>query len=354
MKVSTLNTSTHPISYSKTVKLLSFLTGAFVAGIIQGFALSTFGAFEDSRVYYDLYKNVENIGVYDGVLSFMAQTSKFEPLVVLLFALESVLSGGSLTEFWFLVVNMTMLNVLVSSVMFPFMSNRNKNVGYLFVVGFAVVSGYLVFSKELYVWRSVLAFAFFILFAGGTSWQRWLWAVAACLAHTSFVMFIVLMVIIESICKSNKNYLLVLLGIGMLGSILIVQYFPEMFEFMVGGGDLSVFLSAGAEHTIKAWLANLFALIILLLVYREYKTNITLRPLYIFCLMTVMASLVAYSSYHYMARIILPASLIVGFLPFLIESNKLQFKLARLCIVLSILPSARLLIMLFSGDFASM
>jgi hypothetical protein len=353
MKVITLNTSTYPISYSRTVKLLSFLTGAFVAGIIQGFALSTFGAFEDSGVYYDLYKSVENIGIYDGVLSFMAQTSKFEPLVVLLFAFESALSGGSLTEFWFLFVNMTMLNVLVSSVMFPFISNRNKNVGYLFVVGFAVVSSYLVFSKELYVWRSVVAFAFFILFAGGISWQRWLWAVAACLAHTSFVMFIVLLVIIEGICKFNKNYLLVLLGIGMLGSVSIVQYFPGMFEFMVGGGDLSVFLSGGVEHTIKAWLANLFALIILLLVYRECMSNITLRPLYIFCLMTVIASLVAYSSYHYMTRIIFPASLIVGFLPFLIENNKLKFKLARLCIVLSILPSARLLIMLFSGDFAS-
>jgi hypothetical protein len=273
---------------------------------------------------------------------------------VFLFAFESSLSGGALSEFWFLVVNMTMLNILVSSVMFPLMSNRNKNIGYQFVIGFTVVSSYLVFSKELYVWRSVFAFAFFILFAVGKKpWQRWLWALAACLAHTSFVFFTLLLVIIESICKSEKNYLLVLLGIGMLGSISIVQYFPTMFEFMVGGGDLSVFLSAGGEHTIKAWLANLFALIILLLLYREYMKNITLRPIFIFCLITVLASLVAYDSYHYMARVILPASLIVGFLPFLIENNKLKFKLARLCVVLSILPSARLLFMLFSGDFAS-
>jgi hypothetical protein len=353
MKVSLPNTSTYPISYSKTTKLLSFLTGAFIAGIIQGFALGSFGAFEDSAIYYSLYKDVQDIGVYDGLQSFMAQTSKFEPVVVLLFAFESKLSGGLLSEYWFLVANMTLLNVLVSSVMFPLMSNRNKNVGYLLVVGFAVVSGYLVFSKELYVWRSVVAFVFFILFAGGTSWRRWIWAVAACLAHTSFVMFILLLVIIESICKSNKNYLLVVLGIGMLGSISIVQYFPGMFEFMVGGGDLSVFLLEGGEHTIKAWLAILFALIILLLVYREYITNKTLRPLYVFCLLTVMASLVAYNSYQFMLRLTVPASLVVGFLPFLIESNKLRFKLARLCIMLSIIPTIRLLTMLSTGEFLS-
>jgi hypothetical protein len=354
MKEGMLNTSAYPISYSKTVKLLSFLTGAFVAGIIQGFALGSFGAFEDSAVYFNLYKDVQYLGIYDGLQAFMAQTSKFEPVLILLFALESKLSGGLLSEYWFLVINMTLLNVLVSMVMFPFIGNRNKNSGYLFFVGFTVVSGYLVFSKELYVWRSVVAFAFFILFAGVKSWQRWLWAVAACSAHTSFVMFLVLLVIIESIYKSDKKYLLVLLGIGMLGSISIVQYFPGMFEFMVGGGDLSVFLSEGGEHTIKAWLANLFALFILLLLSREYMANIKLGPLYIFCLITVIASLVAYGSYHYMARIILPASLIVGFLPFLIESNSFQFKLARLCIVLSILPSARLLFILFSGDFIAM
>lgn len=334
-------------------KYISYVMGAFIAGIIQGLALGAFGAFEDSAVYYELYKNVENIGIYDGVFSFMAQTSKFEPLIIFLFAFESVLSVGSLTEFWFLVLNMILLNVLVSSVIYRLMSNgnKNKNVGYLFVVGFTVVSTYLVFSKQLYVWRSVVAFAFFILFVCGKSWQRWLWAVAACLTHTSFVLFIALLMIIESICRINKNYLLVLLGIGMLGSISVVQYFPSIFEFMVVAGDLSVFLSAGTEHTISAWLANLFALFVLLLVYKEYMTNIKLRPLYIFCLMTVIASLAAYENYHYMARIILPASLIVGGLPFLIDGNKLKFKFARLCIFLSILPTARLLINLFDGNF---
>ena len=326
--------------------------GAFIAGLIQGLALGTFGVFQDSQIYYELYKIVGKLGIYDSVLVFMAETSKFEPVIVTLFAVESILSGGLLTEYWFLVINMILLNLLVFSVMLTLISNKYKNAWYMIIISFSVMSGYLVFSKVLYVWRSAVAFIFFILFIKGTSWKRLIWAVIACLTHITFVMFILLYMIIEIVSRSRKQYVIIVLGIGMLVAVSLVQLYPDIFGLFASGGNTTAIFLVGGEHTIKAWLAILFSLIVLLLVYSDYMINKSLRPLYIFCLMTVIASLVSYNSYQFMNRIILPAVLVVGFLPFLIESDTLRFKLARLCIFLSILPTARLLYMLFSGSFS--
>ena len=328
------------------------LIGSGIAGLIQGLALGSFGVFQDSQVYYELYKIVGALGIYDGTLVFLAETSKLEPVIVLLFSIESILSGGLLSEYWFLILNIVILNLLVSSVMLALINNKYENALFMFFVGFTVMSGYLAFSKLLYVWRSVLAFAFFILFIKATGWKRLLWMVMACLTHVSFFIFILLFKLIEISSQFRKKYMFAAIGVSMLGSVFIVQNFPSIFDTFTSGGNASVFFLEGGEHAINAWIAILFSMIVLLLVHHEYINEKSLKALYLFCLITISASLISYNSYQFMNRIILPASLVIGFLPFLIKANTWSFKLARISVVFSVIPTIRLLYMLFSGDFS--
>ena len=336
---------------------MNFVVGAFVAGLIQGLALGAFGAFQDSSIYFDLYQIVADQGVQDAFLGFVEQTGKYEPILFLLFSVESILSGNSLTEYSFLIVNMVLLNVLVGAVMFTSFKADPLKKKYTFTTGLIVMSGYLVFSKELYFWRNIISFCFFILFVNDASWRRSIWFIAAVLAHASAALFIPLFLLIELVARLNNRYVYWVAFAGLAAVTLVLPQFSEIIGFAASSGDASIYLEAGGAHTIKVWLSVLFSLLVLLLVYREYMTNNVLRPLYVFCLATVVVSLLSYESYHFMNRIFLPASLIVGFLPFLIEgdrsrSSTVRINLARLCIVISVLPTIRLLTMMFVGDFS--
>lgn len=328
-----------------------FMFGASIAGLIQGLALGSYGAFQDSQIYFEFYNRFDELGFFDAVQSMMQQTGKVEPVIMLLFAFESLLTGASMSEYWFLVFNMTLLNVLVSGVMFALMSEKYKNKKYLFFIALIVMSSYFAFAKMLYVWRSVLAFTFFILFVRETMRKRFIWAGIACLAHASYFLFILLFLLLEKISRSRKTYLYWLVGIGMAGALPLIASFPSFFGMFASAGANMDLYEEGIEHTLNAWLAISFSLIVLLLVRRSYMSSGRLTPLYLFCLMTVITSFVSYNSYYVMSRISVPAMLIVGFLPYLLEINNWRFQLARLCILFSVLPTARLLINLLTGDF---
>lgn len=340
--------------FNLTANNIFYLIGAVSSGLVQGFALGEFGAFQDSKIYYELYRIIGTFGIYESSLIFFAETSKFEPIVILLFAAEDILSGGMLNEYWFLVVNMVLLNVFASSVMLTLMQNRNDKFWMMFFVSFIVMTGYLSYSKILYVWRSVIAFVFFIFYIKENSWKRFIWAALACLTHFSFLLFIVLFTLIEIASRSRNKNILIMLGVGMLGSVFIVQNFPNIFNQFTSGNDVSLFFLDNEEHASKAWISILFSLIVLLLVFNEYMKNTRIKPLFLFCIILIFAGLVSFNSYQFMNRIILPASMIVGFLPFLIKVNDWRFFIARLIICLSIVPTIRLMYMQFTGSFLAM
>lgn len=329
-----------------------FVLGGMLSGLIQGFALGSFGSFQDSANYFELYESISSLGVYEGAVNFAAQTLKIEPLIVILFGIENFFIRPVLTEYLFLVVNITLLNVILALVMYPLMDESCRRTRYALIFGFFIMSGYLVFSKELYFWRNIISFAFFILMARSESRYRYVWAIFSILAHSSFIIFISIFALLIYISNINRANVYRMFMVGTCGSIFLIQQFPDLFGLVTSGGDVSVFLAVGGEHTIKIWLSILFSLLILALVHSDYMENNKLRPLYLFCLTLVLASLFSYESYHLMNRIFLPASIIIGFLPFLISGSKLRFEISRVLIFLSVLPTVRLIGMLFSGDFS--
>ena len=319
-----------------------FILGACIAGLIQGSALGVYGAFEDSLIYFEFYSVCNELGFFAAVQYLMLLTGKFEPVIMILFALESILIGSELSQFWFLVLNITLMNMFVSSVMFKLIVVENKSKKYLFFIGFITVSTYFVFAKTLYVWRSILAFIFFILFVKESSRKRFLWAIIACLAHTSFLLFILIYLMVEKIHRSGVTILYWLLGI-----------FPSFFQMFMSAGATLDLSREGSEHVhaIRAWLAILFAFILILLVRRNYISNKKLAPLYIFCLLLTVSSLFSFSNYAILTRVSVPSMMIVGFLPYFMDFNNWRFQLARLCVLITMLPTARLLINMFTGTF---
>lgn len=332
-------------------KHIFFVFGAISAGLVQGIALGAFGAFQDSANYYELYESIAKNGFFEGLISFITQTSKVEPIIVFIFWLENFFSASTINENSFLILNMVLLNAMISLVMYPMMDKKYKNIEHMFLIGFIVMSGYLAFSKELYFWRNIISLSLFILMIRDRSRIRYIWAALSIAAHSASTLFIVLFFLSEYIAELNKRSAYLLFFTGMLGLIILTQEFPQLFGVVASGGDASVFLSEGGEHTLKVWLSILFSLTILILIYSEYINDQRLRPIFVFCLATVLASLVSFNSYHFMNRMFLPASMIIGFLPFLIKKSSQKFKLARFFIVISILPTVRLIAMLFSGTF---
>lgn len=333
-------------------RFIAFISGAILVGFLQGTALANFGIFQDSEIYYELYKIVGTYGINDSIIAFTAETSKFEPVIVFLFSFENTLTAGLLNEKWFLILNVIILNVTICTAMFKFIGNESANIMHVLFIAAIVTLSYLIFSKVLYVWRSIVAFLFFILFIRAYGWKRLVWMALACLTHTSFFLFILLYKIIEISSHWRKPYLLIALGIGMLSAVFIVQYLPFIFDRFTSGNDISTFLVQNEEHGTKAWLAVAFSMVILLLIRREYMETSSLKPMYVFCVMTTSASLISFGNYQFMNRIILPASLIIGFLPFLINAKTWRFQLARFLILLSIIPTVRLIYMLFNKSFS--
>jgi hypothetical protein len=334
-------------------KLHVFMLGAGTAGLIQGLALGSYGAFEDSLIYFELYKRFSVLGFYGGIQSFALQTGKYEPIIMLIFAFESLLTGGSISEYWFVVVNMILLNVFVSRAMFAFVSTDYKSKTYLFFIAFVASSSYFTFSKTIYVWRSIVAFFYLILFIKETSRKRYIWAGLAILSHASFLLFILLFILIEKISWSRIRPLYWSLGIVMAGALPIIASFKDIFGIFASAGTTLNFYEEGVQHSLKAWLATLFLLIILLFVHRGYMAIKVLTPLYLICLMTVITAIFSYNSYYVMTRITTPAMLIVGFLPYLVKTKNWRFQVARLCVLLSMLPSLRLMINMLIGNFRS-
>lgn len=328
-----------------------FVFGALIAGFLQGVSLSLFGAFEDSLVYFGFYENITEVGTINAIQDYYNLTHKFEPVIHIIFAIENTLSFGLLTESTFLILNMTLINVLIATSTLKIFDFDNKNTFFAIIIGFIIMSSYNVFSKELYAWRSIIGLSFFLFSIAGSRWERPIWIVLSILTHSTMLIFIFIFIFLESTLRIKQQKLIYASVI--IFTIIIFFNFKQLseyFSFFVSGNDISVFFESKENHAMKMWLSILFSLFILALVYKEYILNTRLRSIYIFCLLLTIFSLLSYENYHLMSRLFLPASILTTFLPFMVINNSLRYKLAKLCVALSIIPTIRLLFILVTSS----
>jgi hypothetical protein len=328
---------------------MAFLIGALAAGALQGLALASYGPFQDSEIYYDLFREVAANGVWSSLSEYATQTGKFEPVAVLIFWLESLLLGTSGGPFAFLLLNMVLLNVLVAQTVARRLLPSGKPLA-AFVVPLLCLSSYLVFSKQLYFWRSALSFCFLIHALGSVGGKRVFWICVAILAHYSAAAFLMLYVVVQLIERTRTPVLYH--GLLTMFLILATVFTGELslLTFFVSGGDLEVFLVPG-EHGARLTIAIVACLVPALLSYKRASADADARPLVVFSLILLVVSLANFNNYHLMQRLSLPAFFIIPFLPFAYPWRGLRLLAARWAIALTVLPTARLFYMLATGEF---
>lgn len=332
-------------------EIYTYLLGVVLISILQGSSIGVNGAFLDTLYYYDLYRLIEENGLIYTVTAISTQSGKFEPIIAIVFQIESFLFGPSISEFNFLIINMIALNVLLAISFFDIIKNNTKSLLTLLIIPAIIISGYLVFSKGLWFWRSFIGLFFFILFIKERNIFYKIAYISLCyLSHTSYVIFILMYLVIEFLYKKGGLAYFLILTIVSITLSLIANKFQEIFSFVVSNSDPTIFFSDGGNHAIKVWLSVFYSMTILLLLYKTaIKSNMVI--LYLFCLLCVAISIVSYNNYHFMNRVFLPASLMIGFLPFAFSSNNLNIKLAKIMVVLTVLPGTRLVLNLFAGNF---
>lgn len=330
---------------------LSFLLGGLVAGLIQGASFSQLGLFQDSEIYYFLYGNIIENGFYDTAFNFTIQTSKFEPVFLIILWVQRFLFGESLSESYFIILNIMLINGVLAYVFSKIISKNYRHKYYLFLIGFVVLSGYLILSKNMYFWRSIYSTCFMLLMIKSIGLKRIFWGVVAILTHSSSFLFIFLFLVSDGVSSIHKKYAYLIFFSLIISFALFREVLIEHLDFSVSGGVVEVFTAAGGEHAIKVWLSIFYSILIHSLIHKTYINNESLRPIYLFSLAVLVFSLLSFNSYHLMNRVFLPASLIVGFLPFLVKCNCFKISVARFLVVLSVLPAVRLNYMLLSGQF---
>ena len=339
------------VNVKRRLLIYSIVAGIFT-GIFEGIALGNYGVFQDTAVYYDLYKNINQYGVYQTAIDFSGLTKKNEPILLILFYIESLIGLNNINENSFLIINIVLLNTLLAFVVIKYYFSNNKlRPIYIIIFIITALLSYQSFSKMLYVWRSILAFIFFIISINSNGYKKVLWICITCFTHITFAPFIGLYLAIEKVSSEKKWCLLYIMAILMPIFIIFVQVNPEFFSSFVVGGDVEVFLSEGDGHSLFSYAAIFYTTILLLMGCREYFHSPALRNIYIFSLMTSLASLFAYNTDQLMNRIILPVFLISSFLPFMIKSNSKYILLSRIGVFLSVIPSIRLIYLLYTGEF---
>lgn len=331
----------------KLARRLSFFMGALVAGALQGLALAAYGPFQDSEIYYNLFLEVTGSGLWPSLSEYANQTGKFEPVAALIFWFESLFLGSSPEPFAFLLTNMVLLNLLVAQTvgrrLFP-----DGGPLLAFAVPLLCLSSYLIFSKQLYFWRSALSFCFFLNAVGSLGLKRALWIAAAVFAHYSAAAFLLLYFILQIAARTSRPVLYEVLVTLLLIIATVFTGELSLLTFFVSGGDLEVFLVPG-EHGARLAIAVLACLIVALLSYR--RPAAATRPLLVFSLVLLVVSLANINNYHLMQRLSLPAFFVIPFIPFAYRWRGIRLLSARWAIALSVLPTLRLWYMLATGEF---
>ncbi len=332
-------------------KIYAYFSGVILISVLQGTAIGTNGVFLDTLYYYELYQLIEENGLLYTVTAIYTQSGKFEPIISVLFYIEGFLFGSIISESIFLIVNMVILNSFLSYCFFPSIKNNVKNSLLLLIITTIIISGYLVFSKGLWFWRSFLGLSFFLLLIKEKNiFYKLIYALLCCFSHTSYILFLLIYLLVNFAYKKGGILFFSILTIISLTFTLVANKFQGIFSFAVSNTDPTIFFSDGGSHTIIVWFSVFYSMIILLLLYKAAIKSDN-RIIYLFCILCTIISLVSYNNYHFMNRVFLPTSLIIGFLPFTFSSHSINIKLAKIMILFSVIPGIRLIFNLFAGDF---
>jgi hypothetical protein len=333
-------------------KKIAYFLGAFFAGLLKGFILSENGAFQDTLIYYEYYNAIVSHSAYDAILAFSLQSAKFEPVLGFVFSLQSFLLP-KLSERYFLIVNIWLITTFLAFVFYPYVKTTYRSNINMFMLGFLPAIGYLVLSKDLYVWRTIYAFCFFMLMINSKRKNTAvLFGGFAVLSHASALLFMGIYLICRALKKYNNNKITMFVVVVVSTLTLSINSISEYFSLFASGGDVDVFTQSGGEHTINVWTSIAFSFLLIALT-KQFFINSDLKALWLFSVITIIIGLLSFEHYHFMNRVFVYASLIAGYVPFLVD-QKSRFGMAvKLLIMFSILPSIRLFYLLFFGGFAA-
>jgi len=344
----------HSLIVKKTFFSKMFiLFGMLFSSFILAFSLSTNGVFQDTKNYYQLYHFVAEIGIYESYINFTLQTGKPEPIIFFIFKLISSIFGKDANEFTFIFSFLFVLNVLFFLIVISIQKLPIKSLSYYFIVGVIIILSHLVYSEELYFWRSLLGGVFFLglFFSLNSKIKLFVFSFLSILSHLSFVFFVILFFIFKYINFSKGKMILILFFSVLCLCIIMVD--SNLVSFVISGDSVNAIFSVGSfRNTFNTFVSIIFSLIILSLLNNPIKHQKELIPLYNYTIFIIILSILSIHYYQLMNRIFLLPSIVVSFLPFIMSVKSNNVLLARLLVFISIVPSLRLVYLMLTGSFA--
>jgi hypothetical protein len=326
----------------KFMLFISCLALAFIPAA----ALSSFGLFEDLEIYYYSFSQIVDTGIIASSIQFYVLTGKFEPVILFIFFIQSLLIPK--TAFAFLLINFALLNYGFSILMGKILGNRER---YFILYCCVAILSYSYFSREIYIMRTMYACIFLLLLASEPrrSYQV-LYLVLGSVTHLSFIAFSSLLMLIKySYIRLSKIYFTSFWLCVLLLLQILIKSSPLLASF-TSTGDMDVFIASNETHSLQSIILLTFTLVVLAISYGSTKTDAE-KTLTFFCLFLLVAGLMNFNNYQLMNRVAAPALCIAPFM-IMLKSKSFTNNLLKISYLLSVALTIRLLVLFYSGNFA--
>jgi hypothetical protein len=329
---------------------VSTITSVFAcafAALLTALSLSAQPLFEDLANYFYFFNQVNEVGLFETVSTFLLLTGKFEPTIFGLFFLLSLVISNSPAAFLF--ANFFLLNfgyMYLTRKISPNKTTMN------FLLLLVALFSYSYFSREIYILRSMYAFLILLLLINSNNiYFRCMLFLVGTLTHFSFTIFAILYLLIEvSIHRLSKAQLIRLHLFAVL-LCAVGLHFAEHLVFLSASGDITAFTYSNNSHVLQSVSVISFTLLASLALARE-KLSLKEFSLVGFCIFLTSLALLNFNSYHLMNRIAAPALCIVPFLILMRKGSK-YIRLFKLGYAVSTVASFRLLYLFLSGNFSA-
>lgn len=334
-------------SRRKKIDLNLLLVAALVA-LPSAYALTNLGLFEDLEIYFHLFSQVKDNGVSAAISQFFILTNKFEPIIFLIFYVQSLVGVDSV--FGFLFINFLLLNYLY--VDFARRIFEKIEVRFFYFSAIVALFSYSFFSREIYIWRSMYAFLFLLLFIDAkTARHRSVCFVLGALTHSTFIFFCMTYWCIEyGIGRFQRNVFYVYYVVCLVLALLLVNLLSS-FSVFTSSGDIEVFTASNPSHSLQSFLIVIFTTVALL-AFMRCSSSDKERTLALFCLFLCFIALSSHSGYHLMNRVAAPALCLTPFLVLFKSGFRSHFYFyIKLCYLISIVGTFRLLYLFQSEKF---
>lgn len=324
----------------------SILFWSVFCALIPSYALSQLGLFEDLGIYYYFFEQVGQVGLVDAFCIFYESTGKVEPILFSIFYIQSFIIPND--EFFFLLMNFSILNFGFSKLILKLVRYDGNYYSYMIIVS---ILSYSYFSREIYILRSMYAFLFFLMLVNSEKYRNKFFIILlGTLTHISFSIFAILFLLIKFLRnKLSRGSLFIILGSGVFVIQLIIVS-SSFLSSLTASGDIEVFISANATHSIQSMILVIFTLFAILSIIRpglsENEASVLLM-----CLVLIIISMLNYSSYHLMNRVAAPALCIMPFMVMLKKNNRWSV-IIKGGYIFSIFLTLRLIYLFASGNFA--